>query len=493
MIRFVTTNSARPTSRTIRVQRLRLIALSIVAFAAFLQAQSSAAAADAQGATSITDNAIRWPTWAEFQRTLFLADYNTRIVVLGTTLLGAAAGVIGTFAYLRKRALVGDALSHATLPGIAAVFLATGSKSLWPLLAGAAVSGTLGVFCVLGLRRFPRIKEDAAIGIVLSVFFGAGMVLITMVQQMNTGNQAGLDRFIYGKAAGMILNDALLIAGAAAVVVIGVLLVFKEFRLICFDAQFGASQGRPTVLVDVLLMSMVVLTTVVGLQAVGLILVVALLIIPAAAARFWTDDLRAMTALAGLFGAISGWIGSTVSALVARLPAGAVIVICAGLVFFFSMFFAPLRGVIASVIRRVTLSRKVAYQNLMRALAEHEEKHGTGAGATMSDLLPERSWTPRELRSLLSRGARLDEVCRLPAERVGLTKYGRLKANRVLRNHRLWETYLIRHADIAPSHVDRDADMIEHVLSPELVRELEDVLSDERGIPPSPHVERVAT
>ncbi|HWL93308.1 MAG TPA: iron chelate uptake ABC transporter family permease subunit [Phycisphaerae bacterium] len=448
-------------------------------------------AAANERARTITDTGFEWPTWPAFWRTVSLADYNTRVVIIGTTLLGIAAGVVGTFAYLRKRAMVGDALSHATLPGIAAAFLITGAKSLPPLLIGAAISGVLGILCVLGLRRIPRIKEDAAIGIVLSVFFGAGIVLITFVQKMETGNQAGLDRFIYGKAAGMIFSDAALIGAVALAVLAGVLLMFKEFRAICFDAEYAAAQGWPVMLVDVIMMSLVVLTTVVGLQAVGLILVVALLIIPATAARFWTDDLRTMTLLAGFFGALSGWIGSSFSALLPRMPTGAVIVLCTGLIFFISMMFAPLRGVIASIVRRESLSLKIRYQNLLRAIAEVEEQAAPGISVPYAHLLAERSWKPRQIRGLIRRGFRRGDLHAGDAGGLALTSEGRERANRVLRNHRLWELYLIRYADIAPSHVDRDADMIEHVLSPEIIRELEKALAEAPPIPPSPHAGEV--
>jgi len=176
-------------------------------------------------------------------RTLALRDYNTRVVVGGTTLLGLAAGVIGTFAYLRKRSMLGDALSHATLPGIALMFLIVQQKSLPMLLLGGALTGVLGVVCVVGMRAIPRIKEDAAIGIVLSVFFGAGMVLLSLVQQSSTGNQAGLQSFIYGKAASMLKQDAVLIAVSAVVVLLGCSLLYKEFRLVCFDKSYAAAQG----------------------------------------------------------------------------------------------------------------------------------------------------------------------------------------------------------------------------------------------------------
>lgn len=210
-------------------------------------------------------------------RVLTLQDYNTRVVVIGTTLLGLAAGVIGTFAYLRKRALMGDALSHATLPGIATAFILTQTKDFGLLSIGAAVTGVLGVISVIILRRFSRLKEDAALGAVLSVFFGAGIVLLSIIQGMGTGHEAGLGTFIYGQSASMLRVEAERIGFTAVAVVLASILLFKEFRVVCFDSAFAASQGWPVVAIDLLMMALVVLTTVFGLQAVGLILVVALL------------------------------------------------------------------------------------------------------------------------------------------------------------------------------------------------------------------------
>ncbi len=425
-------------------------------------------------------------------RALTLRDHRTRVVVIGTTLLGIAAGVIGTFAYLRKRAMMGDALSHATLPGVAGAFMIMGTKNLPVLLTGAAATGVLGVLCVAGLRRIPRIKEDAAIGIVLSVFFGIGMVLMSLVQEMNTGQEAGLNTFIYGKAAALLVQDAQIIGGVTLLVLLGAVLLFKEFRAVCFDSSFAASQGISPTWVDFLMMGLVVLTTVVGLQAVGLILVVALLIIPSAAARFWTDHLVVMTLLAGLIGAVSGWIGSTISASAPRLPTGAIIVIVAGCLFFGSMLFAPHRGVIASLARRWSIARKVALQHLLRALAECEELADRGKTIPLEMVLPKRSWSAAQLRRLIQRATRLALLERSSSSSLQLTTAGRIDAERILRNHRLWEMYLIKYADIAPSHVDRDADEIEHILPVPLVQELERALLDSEATPPSPHGEEGA-
>ncbi len=422
-----------------------------------------------------------------------LHDYNTLVVVAGTTLLGIAAGVVGTFAYLRKRAMMGDALSHATLPGVAAVFLLTGEKSLAALLLGAAVTSTLGVFSVIALRRYSRLKEDASIGVVLSVFFGAGIVLMTIVQKMNTGNEAGVNRFIYGKSAGMLSSDAWIIGATALISLLCVVLFFKEMRLVCFDPQYAAALGWPVVLIDLLMMGLVVLTTVVGLQSVGLILVIALLIIPAATARFWTDGLLAMTCFAGLLGALSGWLGSTISAMYPKMPTGPIIVVTSGVFFLLSLLLAPRRGVFAALTRARRLRLKIGYQNLLRALAEAEEQQGETLSASFGELFAKRGWARGHLRRLIRGAQRRGAVTFDSDRRVMLTRRGRTEAARILRNHRLWEMYLIRYADIAPSHVDRDADWVEHVLEPKIVLELERAVEEVHGIPPSPHQIGVAT
>lgn len=286
----------------------------------------------------------------ELFRTISLADYNTRVVVLGVAALGLACGWVGTFMLLRKRALMGDALSHATFPGICLAFMVfqgvwgSGGKSLPVLLSGALVSGVLGVICVMWIRNQTRIKEDAAMGIVLSVFFGLGTALRGVIQKMPGSNSAGLDGFIYGKTASMTASDAWLI-GVIAMICCGVLLLmYKELKLLCFDDSFAKGLGFSTVRLDIVLMGLMTLVTVVGLQAVGLILVIALLIIPAAAARFWTDRLSGMVLVAGLLGAGSAVIGALISAVIQNAPSGAMIVLTAFGFFILSLMFGLRRG-----------------------------------------------------------------------------------------------------------------------------------------------------
>ncbi len=444
--------------------------------------------------TSITDVSVEWPTFREVLHVLLLRDYNTRLVVLSTAMLGTAAGLIGTFLFLRKRALMGDVLSHATLPGIALAFmvmvaLGGDGKNLAGLLAGAAVFGLLGVGCVLLIRGLTRLKDDAALGIVLSVFFGLGIALMGLVQDMPQGSAAGLGSFIYGKTASIVRSDLWLIAAMAVSISIACLLLYKEFAILCFDEGFAGAQGWPVHGLDVAMMALATGVTVIGLQAVGLILIIALLIIPPAAARFWTERLGHMMIGSAAIGAAGGWVGASMSALVPRLPAGAIIVVTVAAVFGVSMIVGARRGALVRLSQQWRLTRRIERQHLLRAIFERAEVGGTGA-VRHEDLLTMRSWSRRRLRRAVAWARRRELLDRGPGDTLRLSDAGTREAVRLVRNHRLWELFLITYAEIAPSHVDRDADQIEHVLGPEMISELEALLAQRPApgtVPPSPH------
>lgn len=426
---------------------------------------------------------------------LLLRQPNTRVVVLGVTCLGLAAGVAGTFLLLRKRSLTADALAHATLPGVALGFvvmvLAGGSGKAMPgLLAGAFVFGLLGMGWLMAIRHTTRLKDDAALGIVLSVTFGLGMALIKIAETTPGGSAAGLDRFIMGKAASMLAGEAWWIFFAAAAVTLVAALLFKEMKLLCFDRSYGATQGWPTGLLDALLMGLVLAVTVIGLQSVGMLLVVALLIVPAAAARFWTQRLGEMTVIAAAIGLVSGYFGAVASALFHDVPTGPLIVLLCSAMFGVSLVFGARRGVVVRVMRHLQLARRIGRQHLLRALYEIHEDNGGVGHTNEAQVLAARSWSVSLLRRLMSRLVREGLVRRAADGSVALTEPGRVAARRYVRNHRLWEMYLIEHADIAPSHVDRDADAIEHVLGDAMIERLEQLLAQrfpQRALPASPH------
>lgn len=448
------------------------------------------------------------PALEDMLNVLLLRDYNTRLVVICTLLLGGACGMMGGFLLLRKRSLMGDTLSHATLPGIAMAFLMAtwmgfDGKSLPLLLFGATVAGLIGCMTVLFIRNNSRIKDDAAMGIVLSVYFGLGVALLGMVQDLPEGSAAGLSSFIYGKTASMVMADFQLLGIVTALVLALSILLFKEFRLLCFDENYAVAQGWSVRILDTILLALVTAITVAGLQAVGLILIIAFLITPAAAARFWTERLDWMLGLATAIGAISGWIGASVSAFFPRMPAGAVIVLVAAGIFLLSMILGSRRGVLVRWWQQHSLRLRMRRQHLLRALYEILEARAIEDGKPPAELeihpvafrqiRGRRSWSDLQLRSAVRRAYRAGLVHVDPhTDTLTLTPTGLKEAAVMTRNHRLWEIYLIEYADIATSRVDRDADAVEHILGEDLVRGLEAKLQtyqrpDGALVPASPH------
>lgn len=273
-----------------------------------------------------------------------LFDYTIRNVALGAAILGVVGGVLGSFAILRRQGLFGDALAHATLPGVCVAFMFSGAKAPVVLLSGAALSAGLGALLILTIVNSTRIKQDAALGIVLSVFFGAGTVLLTYIGGSGSGDQSGLDRFIFGQAATIVWDDVVIMAILAALALLVVALLFKEFKLLSFDPAFAASLGFPVGMLNVLLTLLIVVAVIVGIQAVGVVLMAAMLIIPAAAARQWTDGLGAMVMISGFFGAFSGVSGALISATGANLPTGPLIVLSATALLVLSLFLGRSQG-----------------------------------------------------------------------------------------------------------------------------------------------------
>ncbi|MFN7021259.1 MAG: iron chelate uptake ABC transporter family permease subunit [Phycisphaerales bacterium] len=423
----------------------------------------------------------------QFIRLLTLQDANTRVVLAGVIALGVAAGVVGCFAVLRRRALAGDAAAHAALPGVCAAYFVVGERHFGVLLVGAMVFSALAMGFISLVKAATRIKEDAATALAIGGFFGLGIVLSRIIQNQPSGNRAGLDGFIFGKAAGMVADDSRLVT-VVSVGLIGVTaLLFKEFRLLSFDRDFARGQGWPTLALDLLLMGMVCACTVVGLPAVGVVMIVALLVVPAAAARFWTDRLGRMVVLSGVFGGGAAAVGASLSAIVPSpagsisrgWPTGPMVVLVAGAIFAVSFLLAPGRGIVCELVRRSRMRRRIAVQNLLRDAYEWSEEFG-GRG---------RSWRPWEiardglLRSGTVRRTMRSGLVARSADGYVLTERGWSEAARLVRTHRLWELYLIEHAQIAADHVDRDADQIEHVLSSSLMTRLEATLR-ERGLLP---------
>lgn len=276
-------------------------------------------------------------------------DYTFRTVALGSCLLGIISGVLGCFAVLRKQSLIGDGISHSALPGIVLVFIWTMSKHTEALLFGALLSGLLSTLFILAIVRNTRIKFDSALALSMSVFFGLGLVLLTYVQKLPNSNQAGLSRFIFGQASTLLKRDIYLMVICGTVLLLLVILFWKEFKLLSFDSDYAQSLGFDVKKINLLLSSMVVLAIIIGLQTVGVILMSAMLITPAVSARQWTNKLSVMVFLSAIFGGISGVIGTLASSGISKMPTGPAIVVCISLIALLSILFAPDRGLISKI------------------------------------------------------------------------------------------------------------------------------------------------
>lgn len=400
-----------------------------------------------------------------------LLDANAQWVMTGSALLGIASGVLGAFALLRRRSLMGDTLAHAALPGIAIAFLITGTKSIGPLLVGAAVAGILGTLSLSAITRHSKLKEDTAMAIVLSLFFGLGILLLNMIQRRPGGNQSGLDKFLFGQAASLVGRDVEVMLIIACALCLTVLLFFKEFKLLAFDQGFGAGLGLPVGWLDLLLNLLIVLAVVIGLQSVGVVLMAAMLVTPPIAARYWTDRLSVMVLLSGLFGALSGVLGTMASQVGPRMPTGPLIVLAATLIFIVSLSFAPRRGLLARLIRLARNRSRILRERTLRALYELAEEAGDRAAAlTRADLERRRGLGARVLPGVLV-GLKREGLAAEAAGRWSLTPAGLEQAYRLVRTERLYELFLMHEAELG-GHARAEGDGF----PPEVAQQLEALL-----------------
>jgi manganese/zinc/iron transport system permease protein len=405
------------------------------------------------------------------------SDPNIRFVAIGSVLLTASSAIVGSFTFLNKKSLVGDAIAHAVLPGICLGFILSGTKNPVFLIGGAFITGWISLVLVEYITSKTRIKEDTAIGLILSVFFGIGILLLTVIQKSGNAAQSGLDHFLFGKAASLVGEDLYTFASVAIVLLIAVFLFFKEFTLLAFDKDYARTIGLPVKRLELVLTSLIVLAVVIGIQAVGVVLMAAILITPAAAARFWTDKVRVMILLASLFGAISGLAGAYISYTAPAMPTGPWIVIVISMIAFVSFFFAPGRGVISRLVRQYSIRRTINDENVLKALYHlGEENKNFFIQRYPDEIIRRRKFEKENLMKVLSR-LKSQGYVDTSGNLWGLTEEGKTRGKRVVKIHRLWEMYLTTQLHIAPDHVHEDADTIEHLLTPELEAELERTLN----------------
>lgn len=404
-------------------------------------------------------------------------DPNVRYVVIGAILLTSSSAIVGTFTFLKKKALAGDAVAHAVLPGICLAFILHGEKNPIILILGAFATGWLSLVLIDLIAAKSKIKEDTAIGLILSVFFGIGIFMLTIIQQSGNAAQTGLDQFLFGKAASLVGTDLVVFAIIAIVLILTVWLFFKELTLVAFDKDFAATIGLPVRAIELLLTTLTVLAVVIGIQAVGVVLMAAMLITPAAAARFWTENITVMIWLAAIFGAFSGLAGAYISYIAPAMPTGPWIVVVISSIAFASFFLAPGKGIIYRARHQRKIKRHIDDENILKALYQlGEEEKNFYEQRTIEEILSKR----RFMHATLTKGLKRLKSAGYVSQEDGywaFTKAGKKKGQRTVKLHRLWELYLTEYLRIAPDHVHDDADTIEHILTPELEARLEKLLN----------------
>lgn len=423
----------------------------------------------------------------EFYYFFSFQDPNIAMVVMGISLLSISAAMVGTFTFLDKKALVGDAISHAVLPGVCLAFMFAGNKNPYWIVLGAFATGAISTYCISWLSASTKLKEDTVIAAVLSVFFGVGILLLTQLQQTGNAALSGLDHFLFGNAISIIREDLLVYGILAFSVIICLLVFYKEFKLIIFNPGFAQSVGLPVKRLKFIFNTLLVMAVVTGIQAIGVVLMAALLITPAAAARFWTNKLHIMLLLAVVFALISGVTGAFISFAIPQMPTGPWVVMVISFIAFFSFFFAKKKGMVSRWFSQRSYQKKIHNDHILKTLFQTWERKHTGLtqGELINQFQGRASTTKNYINSLTKKGLLTQDN-----DIVRLTAAGFTEAKRIVRLHRLWELYLSKYLNLAPDHVHEMAEKMEHIITPELEAQLDASLNYPKADPHHSHIPR---
>ncbi|MCB0735615.1 MAG: metal ABC transporter permease [Flavobacteriales bacterium] len=404
------------------------------------------------------------------------SEPNVKVVFLGSLILCAISGLVGTFTFLRKRSLIGDVISHAVLPGIALAFIIGHQKNVLYLIIGATITGWISTYLVEYITRHSKIKSDTAIALILSVFFGIGVLLLTHIQHTGAGSQSGLDQFIFGRASAMNQSDIVLFGSVGIVILVLTLIFFRGFSILSFDEGYANAIGFPIAWLKLILSIITVITVAMGVQAVGVVLMSALLITPAAAARFWTNKIHILAILAVLFASISGIIGSAVSYTYNGMPTGPWIVVIVSLLAFLSAIIGSKTGILKSWNLRRRNNVKILKENTIKLFYALNSEQPDNSGFQFSEIAENARMENTTLRSGLKLLRKEGWLIGNDRQGYQTTEEGKREARAIVRKHRLWELYISKYMHLQPDHVHDDAEGIEHVITPEIERELEEQL-----------------
>lgn len=401
--------------------------------------------------------------------TYFFTDYVAQKVMLGVAIIGGVSGIVGTFAFLRKKTLVGDAISHSVLPGICVGFIFAGTKDPIALMLGSLFFGWLSVWLIDYISRTVKLSEDTSIALVSTFFFAIGSVLLSLISHTSNPEQAGLKDFLFGKAATITTFDVQSFGVISIIILVLVFIFYKPFQLVSFNVDYAKSLGVKVNRIEFLISTLTVMAVAIGIQAVGVVLMSALLIAPAATARYWTNNLKRMIVLAAILGMFSGVIGVMLSTVKDNMPTGPWIVCTLFAFTLLTLIFAPKRGWLSIRTRNISNKRKIADENVLKAFYQLKEAGKTVIG--ISDLLERRSMDTELIEGTFKRLVRQKMLLK-KEDMYLLSEVGGIEAARIVRSHRLWELYLTKRMNFKEDHIHGSAESIEHIITPEIEQEL---------------------
>lgn len=379
---------------------------------------------------------------------------------------------MGTYTFVRKKALIGDVIAHAVFPGVCLGYLFSGDKNYVLILIGAAITSLISVWLLEFFQKHPRISSDTASAIVLSTFFAGGVLLISFIMRVPTfKDKAGLSSFLFGNTVGITDNDLIILSCILVAVVLSIVIFFRPFLMLSFDESYSKVAGVKVGLLKLLISFLTVAAIVLGVQAVGVVLISALFITPAVTARFWSNRLARMMLYATIIAAFSSVSGVFVSYQLGT-STGPWIVFILSVIAMLTFALAPEKGIISKIIKNQRFKLRVQKENILKAIYKQEERNGTGGFHSLEEVQRHVPMAPSALRKTLN-GLVKDKYLTRASEQWGFTTEGKARGQRLVKLHRLWELYLTEHVNIKNDHVHDDADLIEHIITPELEAELE--------------------
>ncbi|RMF01347.1 MAG: hypothetical protein D6772_04965 [Bacteroidetes bacterium] len=385
--------------------------------------------------------------------------------LLASSMVGIMCGVLSCFIVLRNMSLVGDALAHAILPGVVVAYLVLGYSTLG-FFTGSVLAGLATALAITWIQHRVPTKNDAAIGIVFTAMFSLGVIGISRLSR-GEGVHLDLKDFLFGNVLGVADTDLLLTALVLCYVLISIVFFYRYLFASTFQPIVAQTMGIPVRLIHYFLMLLLSFAVVASLQTVGVILVVAMLITPAATALLWSNQLQKVLWLAGLIGLLSAVLG-LLAAIIFETTPGPAMAIVATLFYLATIIFAPRKGILAKALRRWQLRRRIDREDIIKGLYR-SRRTGQAADRLREELQLSVPVWRRQLRKLRKLGL-------VAAHQLELTARGEAAARQLVRAHRLWETYLSKRVGLDEHQIHTDAERYEHILPQSLLDEVEATL-----------------